>query len=61
DDNPKALEVRLREYHEKTKPLLELYRKKGVLISVDATREIDTIYLEVRQRLGLPEPVRRIA
>lgn len=61
DDNPSALEVRLREYHEKTKPLLELYRKKGMLISVDATREIPDIYLEMRQRLGLPEPLKVIS
>lgn len=59
DDNPDALKVRLREYHEKTKPLLELYRKKGILISVDATRDIETIYGEIRQRLGLADPIRR--
>ena len=60
DDNPEALKVRLREYHEKTKPLLELYRKKGILISVDATRDIEIINLEVRHRLGLAEPIRRM-
>ncbi|MCS7023187.1 MAG: nucleoside monophosphate kinase [Bryobacteraceae bacterium] len=58
DDNPEALKVRLQEYHEKTRPLLELYRRKGMLISVEATRSIEEIYLEIRQRLGLPEPVR---
>jgi len=56
DDNPEALKVRLKEYHEKTKPLLELYRKKGVLVTVEATRKIPEIYQEIRQRLGLPEP-----
>ncbi len=61
DDNPDALKVRLREYHEKTKPLLELYRKKGVLLSVDASRPVLDIYAEIRQRLGLAEPVRRMS
>ncbi len=60
DDNPEALKVRLQEYHEKTKPLLELYRKKGVMISIDANRSVDDIYADVRQRLGLPEPYRMI-
>lgn len=60
DDNPDALKVRLQEYHEKTKPLLELYRKKGILISVDGTPGVDQIYAEIRQRLSLPEPLRRM-
>ena len=59
DDNPEALKVRLKEYHEKTKPLLELYRSKGILLSLEATRSIDEIQIEIRHRLGLPEPPRR--
>lgn len=55
DDNPAALKVRLNAYHAQTKPLLELYRKKGILVSVDASRGIDEIYRDIRQRLGLPE------
>jgi adenylate kinase len=58
DDNPEALKVRLQEYHEKTRPLLELYRRKGMLITVEASRSIEEIYAEVRTRLGLPEPLR---
>ncbi len=59
DDNPEALQVRLREYHEKTKPLLELYRKKGILLSIDASRSISGIYDEICQRLNLPDPIER--
>jgi adenylate kinase len=61
DDNPAALKVRLQEYHEKTKPLLELYRKKGVLLTVEASRSVEEIYVEIRQRLGLPEPLKKVA
>jgi adenylate kinase len=61
DDNPEALKIRLQEYHEKTRPLLELYRRKGMLITVEASRSIEEIYAEVRTRLGLPEPLRRRA
>ncbi len=56
DDNQVALMIRLREYHEKTKPLLELYSKLGMLITVDANRSISEIYADVRRQLGLPEP-----
>jgi len=56
DDNPDALKNRLREYHEKTQPLLELYRKMGMLITVDANRSISEIYADVRTQLGLPDP-----
>ncbi len=56
DDNPEALKNRLREYHEKTQPLLELYRKMGMLITVDANRSISEIYADVRAQLGLPDP-----
>lgn len=56
DDNPESLRVRLAEYHEKTRPLLSLYREKGMLLTVDANRPIEVIYQEIRHRLGLPEP-----
>lgn len=55
DDNPEALTIRLREYHEKTKPLLDLYAKMGMLITVDASRSIAEIYADVKQQLGLPD------
>jgi adenylate kinase len=56
DDNPEALRTRLREYHDKTKPLLELYRAKGMLLSVDANRPVVMIFDEIRRQLGLGEP-----
>ncbi len=55
DDNPEALKTRLREYHEKTKPLLELYDRMGVLLTVDANRSISEIYTDIRTRLDLPD------
>lgn len=56
DDNPEALKTRLREYHEKTKPLLELYDRMGMLLTVDASRSISEIYSDIRTQLGLPDP-----
>ncbi len=55
DDNQDALMIRLREYHEKTKPLLELYGKLGMLITVDANRSISEIYADVKRQLGLKD------
>lgn len=55
DDNQDALMIRLREYHEKTKPLLELYSKLGMLITVDANRAISEIYADVKRQLGLKD------
>jgi adenylate kinase len=57
DDNPDALMIRLREYHEKTKPLLELYAKLGMLITVDASKSISEIYTDMKRKLGVPDVV----
>ncbi|MFN3325105.1 MAG: adenylate kinase family protein [Bryobacteraceae bacterium] len=54
DDNPEALAVRLREFHEKTLPLLDLYRRKRMLVTIDANRPIPDIYDDICRSLGLP-------
>ena len=55
DDNPAALEVRIRDYHEKTRPVLDLFRRKEYVVSVDATRPPPAVFADVRGRLGLPD------
>ena len=59
DDNAESLKVRLREYTEKTSPLLEFYEKRNLLLTLDGDREVDEIYLDIRRLLGLPEPKTR--
>jgi adenylate kinase len=54
DDTPEALEVRIREYHERTQPVLELFRRKEYVVTVDATRPRDQVFAEIRDRLALP-------
>jgi len=54
DDTDEALAVRLRDYHEKTAPVLELFRRKEYVISVDARPPVEAVQAEIRQRLGLP-------
>jgi adenylate kinase len=54
DDTPEALEVRIRDYHEKTQPVLDLFRRKEYVVTVDATRTPEEVFAEIRERLALP-------
>jgi adenylate kinase len=54
DDTEEALVVRLREYHEKTDPVLELFRRKEYVAVIDATPGPDEIQQSIRDKLGLP-------
>jgi adenylate kinase len=53
DDNPEALAVRLREYHDKTKPVIEIFQRKEFVADIDATRSKGEIHTEIRERFGL--------
>jgi adenylate kinase len=54
DDNPEALAVRLKEYHEKTKPVLDIFRRKEFVAVVDATRPPPDVQASIRERFKLP-------
>ena len=54
DDTEEALVVRLREYHDKTDPVLDLFRRKECVAVIDATFGKDEIQQEIRDKLGLP-------
>jgi len=47
DDDPEVVKRRLEVYFEKTAPLLDYYRQKGLLITIDATPEPETVFGEV--------------
>ena len=53
DDTPEALAARLRDYHAKTRPVLELFRAKEVVVEVDASRPATEVQAEIRARLGV--------
>ena len=53
DDTPEALAVRLREYHEKTAPVIELFQRKEFVGAIDATQPIEAVQSEIRTRFGL--------
>jgi len=54
DDNPEALAARLRDYHEKTKPIIELFERKEFVARVDATKSVEEVQAEIRRQLNLP-------
>ena len=54
DDTAEALEGRLRDYHEKTRPVLELFRRKEVVHDVDGCPPLEDVQQAIRETLGLP-------
>jgi adenylate kinase len=54
DDTPEALEARLRDYHVKTRPVLELFRRKEVVHDVDSHLTVDEVQGAIRKTLDLP-------
>ncbi|QKW36064.1 nucleoside monophosphate kinase [Actinomadura sp. NAK00032] len=56
DDTPEALAERLRDYHAKTDPILELFGRKEYVVTVDARPGIDEVQRTLRAELGLPAP-----
>jgi len=54
DDTPEALDARLRDYNEKTRPVLELFRRKEYVHDVDARPPVDEVQSKIRAALGLP-------
>jgi len=56
DDTPEALATRLRDYHAKTAPVLELFDRKEFVATFDATQPIEVIQAEIRTRFALPPP-----
>jgi adenylate kinase len=54
DDTEAALAVRLRDYHEKTNPVLEVFRRKEYVVTIDARPDPETVQQHIREALGLP-------
>jgi adenylate kinase len=52
DDTPEAIARRLREYHDKTEPLVGHYRRRGNLVGIHAERPIDTVFAEIQSALA---------
>ena len=44
DDLPDKIKHRLDVYHEKTEPLIEYYRSRGLLVPIDAGRSVEEVF-----------------
>jgi adenylate kinase len=53
DDTPAALADRLRDYHSKTEPVLDLFRRKELVLDIDGTPPAQAIQTEIRKQLGV--------
>ncbi len=53
DDNEATIRNRLQVYERETAPLIEHYRKRGLLKTVEATGEVDGVYRSLTKALGL--------
>jgi len=53
DDTEAALANRLRDYHSKTNPVLELFRRKEFVVTVDARPDKETVQTDIRVQLRL--------
>lgn len=53
DDNPEAVLARLRDYHTKTRPILDLFSRKELIVSVDGAKSSSQVQSEIREKLGL--------
>ena len=51
--NPEILRRRIANYHNRTKPILEIYDQLGMLVQVDATKSISGVFSRVTRALGL--------
>jgi len=61
DDTPQTIRARLDEYHVQAGPILDLFGRKELVVTVDGTRGPDDVHREICEKLGLPftgNPVR---
>lgn len=54
DDTEEALAARLKDYHTKTNPVLDLFRRKEYVFSVDACADKETVQQQIRADFDLP-------
>jgi len=56
DEAPEVIRRRLTAFSEQTKPIIDYYRKKGVLWQIDGSKPFADVEAEVDRALGAGEP-----
>lgn len=51
DDTPEAIRQRLKIYHEQTEPLLDFYKEKVLLYTIEGSKSIEDIWEEIKNIL----------
>jgi adenylate kinase len=51
DDNPEAIRERLKDYRTQTEPTLALFSRKGLILRIDGTKQVDEVYQDLRSQL----------
>jgi adenylate kinase len=52
DDTPDVIARRLEVFAEATRPLIDRYEQRGILLAVDGSRPVDELTSEIRNRLA---------
>lgn len=52
DDTVKAIKKRIESFHTLTEPIIDYYRKKGILMEIDGERTIEEIHNDIMERLS---------
>ena len=52
DDQPETVRTRLEVYENETAPLIEYYRRNGVLQNIDASGQADAVYAAIAKAIG---------
>ncbi len=54
DDREDVIRERLRLYHQKTAPLIELYEKRGLIVTIDGSQPVEGVTGSIIDALGSP-------
>ena len=52
DDNEESMNTRVKTYYEVTEPIIDYYKEKGVLSTVDSSQDVDDVFKEIENILG---------
>ncbi len=50
DDNEETIAKRLETFNAETKPVIDTYEKEGKLIKIDATKSVDDVFADVKNK-----------
>ena len=59
DDTTEAVAARLADYHAKTRPILDLFSRKELIVRVDGAQAPEGVQSSIRENLGLTEKSQR--